>query len=139
MNFLPQSEFHKYVKQVHNFIDEHVAKAIKYSKPQLIQRDSLPDVEKKKERYILLHELGKTTNGKTLLRGELLTIFFAGSDTVASLLCSLLFILARRPDIWGKLCTEVSELKGRKPSFEELNRMSYVRYCVNKGKYQSWL
>ena len=132
-DFLPHSKFKKSVKQVHAFIDERVDKAIEHRKSQNAKQESVvADAEKMKERYVLLRELGKATDDRELLRGELLTIFLAGRDTTASLLCNLFFMLAKRADVWRQLHNEVNQLKGRKPTFEQLNRMEYVRYCLNE-------
>lgn len=133
-DFLPQSKLRESVKQVYDFIDEHVEKAIEYHRSQRTQTQIIENPGKMKERYILLRELGKLTDDKELLRADLLTIFFAGRDTTASLLSNVIFVLARRPDIWRQIRSEVNELKGAKPTLEQMNRMSYIRYCLNECK-----
>lgn len=134
-NYLPHSEFYKSVRQVHSFIDEHVAKAIEHRNSQSAKQESAAEEEEKtKERYILLRELGKVTDDRKQLRSELLTVFLAGRDTTASLLCNVFFVFARRPDIWRRLRIEVAELKGEKPTFAQLGRMDYLRSCLNECK-----
>ena len=130
-DFLPHTKFHRSVKHVHDFIDKHVEKALEHRRSQITE-SRFVDTDVAKGRYILLHELGKTTDDRKLLRGELLTVFLAGRDTTASLICNIFFVLARRPDIWRKLRAEVKQLDGRKPTFEEMSRMDYVRYCLNE-------
>ena len=134
-NFLPHTKFYRSVKKIHNFIDQHIERALGHHTPSSIKETRIKTLDEKDERYVLLHELGKITDDRQLLRGELLTIFIAGRDTTAGLLTDLFFILARKPDVWRQLRTEItSELKGEKPTFDQLNRMVYLRYCLNEGK-----
>ena len=59
-----------------------------------------------------------------------MNILVAGRDTTASLLSHLWYILARRPDVFEKLRTEVLQLDGREPTFEETKEMKYLQYCL---------
>ena len=133
-NLFPQREFYKRVKEVHAFIDQYVEKVLMYRKSLLAKADLGGEVENgEPERHILLQELGKVTDDRYILRGELLTIFSAGRDTTAVLLSSLFYVLARRSDIWQKLRAEISELQSMKPSFEQLNRMEYLKWSINES------
>jgi cytochrome P450 len=85
------------------------------------------------ERYIFLHELVKQTQDPIALRDESLNILLAGRDTTASLLSNLWNILSKRPDVWAKLQAEVGALNRKKPSFEEIKSMKYLRYCLNEA------
>jgi cytochrome P450 len=57
----------------------------------------------------------------------------AGRDTTASLLAHLWYILARRPDIFNKLRTEVSQLGDKQPSFEEIKALKYLQWTLNEA------
>ena len=129
-NFIPQPLFYKSVRLIHEYMDGHVEKGLQYSlSPGVAEKEVETD-----GRYVLLKELGKVISDRKLLRDELLTIFFAGRDTTASLLCSTFFTLARRPDIWQKLRSEVAQLAGAKPTFTQLNQMSYTKNVLNESK-----
>ena len=133
-NLFPQREFYRKIKEVHAFIDQYVESVLAYRRSLQENSATEDDAENKgQERYILLHELGKVTDDRYILRGELLTIFSAGRDTTAVLLSNIFYMLARRTDIWQKLRTEIRDLKGEKPSFEQLNRMEYLKWSVNES------
>ena len=135
-DFLPHSGFRESVRTVHSFINEYVEKALQYSKSHSQGRDPVQSSNPKIGNYVLLRELGAITDNRDVLRGELLTLFFAGRDTTASLLSNLFFELAKRPHIWHRIRAEVSkEMKGMEPSYDQLSRLHYTRHCLNECKY----
>ena len=82
-----------------------------------------------------MHELATRTTDKKRLRSELLNVLLAGRDTTASLLGNLFFVLARQPEVWQKLREEVvTTLQGRRPTYEELRNMKYLKWCLNECK-----
>ena len=130
--FTPQRKFYRSRRIVRQYLEEHVEKGLKSLQTQT-ERDRDPDTLAKKEsRYVLLDELVKTPASKTRLRDELLTIFFAGRDTTASLLSSLFFNLAKRPSIWHRLRIDVAPLHDETPALAQLQKLSYCTYCLNE-------
>ena len=123
-----RAQFQKDTQFVHDFADRFVRKGLELRKNM--------DVEKAGEegRYIFLHELVKQTSDPVQIRSELLNILLAGRDTTASLLSNLWFILARRPDIWQKLRTEVDALGGEPPTYQQIKDMKYLRAVLNESK-----
>ncbi|MCJ1385152.1 hypothetical protein MMC17_008271 [Xylographa soralifera] len=83
-------------------------------------------------RYVFLQELAKQTGNEKELRDQIINTLIAGRDTTASLMSSMLFVLSRRPDVWGKLQAEVADLKGKAPTFEEIKDMKYLKYILNE-------
>lgn len=126
---LPDKRYDECKKIVHDFADRYVQKAL--TRYRLEQSGSVS--KKPGDRYIFLHELVKQTQDPIALRSETLNILLAGRDTTASLLSNLWNIISKRPDVWAKLQAEVEELKGKKPSFEELKNMKYLRFCLNEA------
>ena len=131
--FLPQRNFYRSVQQVHQFIDGHVDRAIAYRK-SLGKEEQFYDSQKNNDRYIFLNALAKHTDDRQILRDELLTIFSIGRDATASLISSLFFVIARRPDVLQRLSEEVDKLDGKNPSFEQLKEMKYLKNCVSESK-----
>ncbi len=127
-NLLPQPARNKNVRVVREYIENHIERARGHQEWQ----ESLGK-EKTEERYVLLHELEKVIDNKKQLRNELITVFFAGRDTIASLLCSFFFTIAKRSDIWPRLRFEVDQLKGERPTLEQLKKMQYVKHCRNES------
>ena len=89
------------------------------------------------ETSILIKELANSTGDRERIRDELLGLLLAGRDTTASLLSSLFFCLAKRPDVWDKVREEVAnELpNGSLPTYDQLKSIKYARYCINESKW----
>lgn len=116
-------EFEKSCKIVHEFVDKIVATAL------------AKDVEKSGDRYLFLDEMLKSTRDPKRLRDELLNILLAGRDTTASLLSHTFHELARRPDVFKKLIVEIDDLDGRKPDYETLKSMKYLKNVLTECKF----
>lgn len=85
-------------------------------------------------RKSFLRDLAYSTDDEDKIQGDLLSLLLAGRDTTASLLCSLFWQLSRRPDAWNKLCEEVGQIDGQRPTYEQLKGLKFARYCINEGK-----
>ncbi|MCJ1260480.1 hypothetical protein MMC22_000341 [Lobaria immixta] len=125
-SYFPGRQFKKDVKYVHDFVDRYVARRLESRKFQDTK-------EATDERYIFLHELVKETQDPLQIRSELLNVLLAGRDTTASLLSNSWFVLAKRPDIWVKLRTEVEQLGGELPTYEQLKGMKYLKAVLNES------
>ncbi|WEW59052.1 hypothetical protein PRK78_004520 [Emydomyces testavorans] len=126
---IPDRRYHRCAAGIHQFVDRYVERVLEHHRDQ---QSGMITSNKTENRYIFLYELVKLTQDPIQLRSEALNILLAGRDTTASLLASLWNALSKRPDVWSKLLKEVDELGGKKPSFEELKDMKYLRYCVNE-------
>jgi cytochrome P450 len=129
------SEFVQACQIVHDFVDKIIYRALDIVQPH----DAEKSISGKgdADRYVFLTEIVKATRDPLQLRDELLNILLAGRDTTASLLSNTFHVLARRPDIWKKLKTEVDELGGEKPNYETLRNMKYLKYVLNECKISS--
>ena len=130
--WLVKPQFKKDAKFVHEFVDRFVRKGLEHRKNLLDLEKAGAVKEEEGERYIFLHELVKQTSDPVQIRSELLNIFLAGRDTTASLLGNVWFILARRPDIWKKLRAEVDALDGKRPTYQQIKDMKYLRWLLNE-------
>ena len=130
-----RGDFARFVVQVHAFIDKYVEEAIQYREALIAQAEleQVPSKSKYRgEQYVVLHELARATGDRKVLRDELLTLYFSGRETTACLLNNLFFVLARRQDVWEQLQKEVDQLAGKKPTFNQLKSMDYVRFCLKE-------
>jgi len=125
--------FNRARKTVHAFIDAYVHKALNNRK-EFDDRDNKIN-RNGFEGYIFLNELAQRTHDPKRIRDELLNILLAGRDTTAGLLSHTFHVLARRPDIWSILKAEVDQLQGRKPDYESLRNMTYLKYLINECKF----
>ena len=128
-------EFDIACKRVHNFVDKFVARALEYRRAH--RAGEKAGKERDKGKYIFANELALVTDDPVQIRAELLNILLAGRDTTAGLLSETFFHLARRPDIWAKLQSEVGQLEGRRPDYETLRNMKYLKYVMNECKFRS--
>ena len=129
--WLPDRKWHKNKNIMHAFADAIIREAITRQKSTTIDKSEVGS-EDRKERYVFLHELIRQTQDPDTLRSELLNILLAGRDTTASLLANTWWTLARRPDIWAKLRTEVDQLHGERPDYTQIKDMKYLRWILNE-------
>lgn len=121
---------------MHGFFDEFVAQAQKEQKedkPGEEKPTPKHDDPKHRERYVFLRELLGVTSDPIQVRNELLSIMVAGRDTTASLLTTTFHILSRRPDVWKRLQSEISELDGEAPDYQTLRNMKYLKHVINES------
>ena len=128
--WIPDPEWRRSLKDIHKFADDIVSDAMaRYKSNTLFEKTG----SLKKERYVFLYELLKQTQDPYTLRSELLNVLLAGRDTTAGLLSCTFHVLARRPDIWAKLRTEVDALDGQRPDYTQIKDMKYLRYVLNES------
>src|SRR5262249_50828737 len=67
------------------------------------------------------------------LRDELVTLYVAGSETMATAMTWLWYVLDRYPEVDRKLRAEVHEvLGGGRPTYEDLARLSYTKRVLQE-------
>ncbi len=126
---LPDKRFVNAKKVVHDYVQGYVQAAMECQRNGTpIKKDGNPD------RYVFLEELAKAGCSAKKIQDELLNILLAGRDTTAALLSYLFYILARRPDVFDKLRTEVMQYGSAPPSFEQIKSMKYLQYCLNESE-----
>lgn len=68
------------------------------------------------------------------IQGEIQNIFFASFDTTSALLTNIVFILSRRQDIQQQLRQEISYLKRKPPTRQDLAGMRFLGYVIQEGQ-----
>ncbi|ELR02562.1 hypothetical protein VC83_08941 [Pseudogymnoascus destructans] len=119
--------------RVHNFIDKFVAKALEFRRQSQASGKTNVEDEKQKGKYIFMNELALATDDPIQIRSEILNILLAGRDTTAGLLSNTFHVLARRPDVWAKVKHEVDQLEGKRPDYETLRSMRYLKHVLNES------
>ncbi|KAL9133460.1 MAG: hypothetical protein Q9175_005360 [Cornicularia normoerica] len=128
-NLFPNREFFNNVKRVHNFIDQHVERAmglhnVSNGKPEAGNCEG--------DRRIFLSELSQFSNDRQFLCDEILTTFSAAFVPVAALITNLFFVLARKPNVWELLREENGPLDGKKPGISQLRSIHYLQCCLKE-------
>ncbi|KAL9584718.1 MAG: hypothetical protein Q9212_001950 [Teloschistes hypoglaucus] len=130
--FLPDRRFKKSCKIVHEWVDALIEQSLANKKQ--VEQTKRGDG---KERYVLLYELSVQTSDKVRMRAEVLNILLAGRDTTACLLSNAWWSMSKEPQVWNRLQTEISSLETplgeRRPIFEELKDMKYLRAVLNES------
>lgn len=126
---------------VHRIVDGIVADHLVFLEQRALygsQDEKEADAAANKK-YVFLEELAKETRNPIELRDEVLNMLVAGRDTTASLLTTSLFMLARHPEIWNRVRTEVIDAVGYDeiPEYETLRNLKQLRNLFNECK-TSW-
>ena len=127
-------KWHEAIRVVHAQVDRYIEDAFRQqeSENQRAEGDA-PSTEDEKNRYILLHEMAKQTQDKVDLRSQILTVFMPGRDSTGYALSNVFHVLARRPDIYQQLRSEVLRAGSEPPTFEHLKSLKYVQWVINEG------
>ncbi|KAL8709380.1 MAG: hypothetical protein Q9220_005874 [cf. Caloplaca sp. 1 TL-2023] len=132
--FLPDRRFNRDCKYIHDWVDNLIERSL--SNRSLSGHDESPP-SNSQGRYVLLHELFNHTSDRVQIRSELLNVLLAGRDTTASLLSNAWWSISKDPHVWDRLQQEVKALESplgeRKPMFEELKEMRYMRSVLNES------
>lgn len=127
------SKFRESTKIIHQFADYYVEKALQML-PEELERAT-------NNGFNLLFELVKETRDPKVLRDLTLNILLAGRSTTAALMSFCLYQLARNPDVWCKLRSEIQSHFGSDDednsriesiTFETLKKCEYLRAVINE-------
>ncbi|KAK6854201.1 cytochrome P450 alkane hydroxylase [Apiospora arundinis] len=121
---------------VHRIVDDIVADHLVSIEQKALygSRDEKEADETANKKYVFLEELVKETRNPIELRDEVLNMLVAGRDTTASLLTTSLFMLARHPEIWNRVRTEVIDAVGYDeiPEYDTLRNLKQLRNLFNE-------
>ncbi|KAK0635775.1 cytochrome P450 [Bombardia bombarda] len=133
LRFYQDTKFERQCKVLHDFVDGVVREA--YEKKQREEKKGGEDGSSSSSRNRgFLASILEDTSDLVKIRFEVLGVLLAGRDTAADLMGSLFFVLARRPDVWGKLKEEVDRvLAGANPRHDSLKELTYHRYVIEEA------
>ncbi|PHH93001.1 hypothetical protein CDD83_2490 [Cordyceps sp. RAO-2017] len=120
LTLMPDKKLNESVAYCRAFVDGHVAKALSQSK-------------RKERPYVFMNELIDAGTPPSQITDQLLAMILGGRDTSASMMSSLFWVLARRPDVVRAIRLELAALDGRKPSWEELKGLKYLNNVLKEA------
>lgn len=133
MGFYQDKVYWKAGSDLRNYVGRFAQRAIDYRIAMNSGENASEEIKQLADhQHVFAYELTKQTLDKKDITDQMLSILIAGRDTTANLLSITFFILAKRPDIWKKLRSEVLALDGRKPSFEDIKSMTYMTRVFNE-------
>lgn len=127
---LSKRGFHKACGDVHRYVERAIAKALEEKRQDghLTLGDGGP------QGYSLLYSLVKDTDDVLALRDGVITILIAGIDSVASLLSTTFWLLARDQRVFQKLRANILDTIGHDaPTFDQLKSLTFLRHVFNEG------
>ena len=129
-------EWQQACTEVHAIVDGYITRALEQyhlADSAIIPSTGDPLTMKPSARsFSMLHELVKYTQDRRFLRDQLLNVFIPARDSSAIGLSDLFFNLARHPEVWRKLRSEVLEID-QPLTFDLLKSMNYLQ-CVLRGE-----
>lgn len=128
--FFRDTEFEKNVEIVHAFVDRQVARALDRARDS---RDAGALGNRSRHHYVLLDELAKVAPDPVMLRFEMLHVFMPASQSISNVFSSVLFYLARRPDVWADLRGQALALGDEPVTFELLKSLHSFRNVIYEG------
>jgi cytochrome P450 len=102
--------------------------------PFLTKALALPSANHDTKQDTLLDALSDWTQDRKIIRDELTSVLFAGSDTTASSMTWIFFELARNPRVVRKLRNIILERIGstRPPTYQEVKDFKYLQHIINE-------
>lgn len=117
-------------QQVTDYADRYVDTALKRLKEERTHgKTSQP-----KERLRLVDEMARDTQDRVTLRSHIISVFSPAHDGAATALTNVIFHLARHPDVWWKLKTEIESTKEEILTFELLNSYQYLEWVLKESE-----
>ncbi|KAL8671455.1 MAG: hypothetical protein Q9168_004043 [Polycauliona sp. 1 TL-2023] len=126
--FLPDKEWRKACKVVHDYCDKQVARVLEEQKKSNAKKDPANT-----SRWVLLQEMAKETHDPLDLRYQILNVFSPGRDSTGILLSNVFFFLSRQPSSWTKLRDEVLSLADEPLDFLSLNSLTFLHQCLKES------
>ncbi|KAG6544907.1 hypothetical protein Mapa_013598 [Marchantia paleacea] len=128
-----QVKFNADLKVINDCLDDLIRRARDTRQEEDAEAMQQRDYSKVKDKSLLrflVDMRGEEPDDKQL-RDDLMTMLIAGHETTAAVLTWATFMLAQNPDKIKKAQDEIdSVLGGRKPTYEDLKKLQYVRLIV---------
>lgn len=132
--FHPPS-FSRSCQKVHQYADYFVKAKLDQKRMVSATKRTSQDPETT-GKFVLLHELAKSTNDPLEIRHATLGVYSAGRDTTASLLSWVFYFLSRYPRVFQQLRSTILAEFGTEASsidFAKLRSCQYLQHCINEA------
>lgn len=123
---LSKKDFYKACANVKRYVERYIVESL--------HRRRNHEAKDSKE-FNLLDGLTENSEDMVSLRDGVITILIAGIDSVASLLSTTFWLLARDERVFQKLRANILNYIGQEaPTYEKLRNFAYLRYVLNEGE-----
>ena len=128
---LPDRTYTRARQHIFKTVDKYVHAALESNAKAVLNDGSATSGDQHK-RYILLNELVERAKDPIVLRDESTAALLGGTETTASLLSNLLYLLSRRPEVWKQLRAEALGLGDKALNREHMKEAVYLSYCISE-------
>ncbi|KAF2687594.1 cytochrome P450 [Lentithecium fluviatile CBS 122367] len=128
---LPKGSWLKACKKVHKFADVYVDRALEYREKHK-HEFTTQDGEAPTKQRTLLYNMAQQTDNKTILRDQIIQAMMAATETTASLISTVIQMLATHPAVFANLRTEILALGTESLSFDRLTRIKYLQNIITE-------
>jgi cytochrome P450 len=128
----PDKKFKEACHSIFKFIDSRIDQTFDYLKTQELAKKTSSE---EKEPLVFIRELAKQTKDRGLIAAQVLNVLNAANDGAAIVISHIIFFLSRYPEVQKKLREEISVIGDKKPDYEQLRNMKYLRYIINESQY----
>ncbi|KAL1970924.1 hypothetical protein VTN77DRAFT_2758 [Rasamsonia byssochlamydoides] len=119
---IPRKSYLENIKRLDLYMESFISQAL-----------ALPPGSPEAKSDTLLHALAGWTRDPKIIRDELASVLFAGSDTTASSLSWIFLKLTRHPRVVAKLRAIIlREVGTRRPTYQEIKDLKYLQYVINE-------
>ena len=124
-------DFYRACSNVHRYVERRIESVLEKKR----QQGEDGGLEKHLKGFNLLQALTEDTDNVLELRDGVITILIAGIDSVASLLSTTFWLLARDERVFAKLRASVLDSFGQElPTYDQLKGLTYLRHVFNEGQ-----
>ncbi|KAL9116138.1 MAG: hypothetical protein Q9227_000507 [Pyrenula ochraceoflavens] len=129
------STYVKLSRKVHAVVDKYIDKTfLRKESPNTKAATSGINTESSgKNRFVIVDELAKSIDNRDEIRNQLLNIFLPTRDAAALTLSGTIFHLARHPNVWKKLRTEVLAIQDQTVTYSVLQSLTYLKAVLNES------
>jgi cytochrome P450 len=131
---LSRKDFYAACETVKAYVEKVVRKEMAAREYRKQSNAATVDDEGQKRTQNLLSRILDNTNDVPAIRDAVVTILIAGTDSVASMLSTTFFLLARHERVYAKLRKEILDTIGTQPpTYDNIRKVTYLRYVFNEG------
>jgi cytochrome P450 len=131
---LSRKDFYAACETVKAYVEKVVRKEMAAREYRKQSNAATVDDEGQKRTQNLLSRILDNTNDVPAIRDAVVTILIAGTDSVASMLSTTFFLLARHERVYAKLRKEILDTIGTQPpTYDNVRKVTYLRYVFNEG------
>ena len=129
---LSKREFYRACGDVHRYVEGIIRRELENKR----QSNEPGNYKHGSSRFNLLHGLTENSSDLLDLRDGVITVLIAGIDSVASLLSTTFWLLARDKRVYRKLRTSILDAIGqRHPTYDQVKSLTYLRYVFNESQF----